>query len=203
MEDWDWGWLSSLLLRWPIRYLPRILSKLASLGYHIGGPTPLESCQTALVQCQSELEANNRKHSAELDGFKYRTHALITAHYDWIHNRIARSHLTAECRSDAYAKSILEEELNLWRRRLVGVSDIASILQTNSIISGTRPNIEYRSLITLYTLTTNRELVEVKNPNKVIVELRELERIPEIKNNSRLLADIQKTIREYDKELSS
>ena len=199
----DWGWLSPLLLRWPIRYLPRILSKLASLRLRIGGPTPLENCQNALAQCQSKLEAANERHKTELGNLKQTINVIVTGHYDFIHNRISRSQLTAECRDDAHAKKLLGEELGVWRIRLAGVSDIASMLRTHSIISGTRPNIEYRSLIMLYTLTTNGELVEVTNPNKVIAELRELERIPEIKNNLHLLADIQKTIRAYEQELSS
>ncbi len=201
MEDWEW--LSPLLLRWPIRYLPRVIGKLASIRHYIRGPTILEVCQADLARCQSELDAANERHRTEVDNIKKAISAVVAGQYIFIHNRVTNSQLTAECRDNELANRLLEEELAKWRIMLMGVSFISSAPLLKETL-GSHFNLVYQPRILVYTLRTDIESVdEIVNPEQIIVELDELKRIPEVKGNQDLLRTIRETIALYQQELSN
>lgn len=218
MVDWIEEYSGRLLIRlahWPIRHLFRFLGKLASLGDYIGGSTPLEKCRAELVQCQTDLEANNAELEKSLDeaakadiqleaaniSFRESAYIVASAYYQPSYNRVCYSLLVAEHFYNENAQSLLREELDMHRRRLSGMEQIISGLQSSNLMSRKLPgnSPKPQRQVILYTLSSNL-LVEVVGPHKILAELRQLEGLQEVKDNSDLLPVLQDTIRFYDRE---
>ena len=154
----------------------------------------------AIAEAQSQADTATeslRAKSEELDNYKDRIHFITSFIYSTILNEIDYGQLTVAYRDSKHAQALLANYQSKLQERIKEMGAIINTLQVEFLIPHERHEAIPKPQIILYT-AEGPEVTQLRDANKILAELRRLERIDDIIDNKDLLPVLQTTIRKYE-----